>query len=287
MKRLRRILIVAAMAAFITTAAPAAEKRDDSAAERLGFRLSLQCYTFRRVKPSMTFFEIVDKAAALGIKYLDAGPSQVIKPDSKAKLGPDMSDDLCQEVKKKLSDAGGMRLAAFFVPLPADEASAQKTFEWARKMGVEVIVTETAPKEFYDALCEKYDLKIALHNHPKTWPPEQVLATCRGRSKRIGSCADTGHWMRNQWAPVDVLKTLEGRVVHLHLKDLNTFAAGHDVPWGTGKGQVEAVLTRLKQQEGFRGYLAIEYEHGSFEELERDLPQCIAFFDKVAGQLAK
>ena len=286
MRRLRRILILAVLAILTTTASPAAEKRDDSAAERLGFRLSLQCYTFRRVKPSMTFFEIIDKAAALSIKYLDAGPAQVIKPGSKAKLGPDMSDDLCQEVKKKLAEAGGMKLAAFFVPLPADEASAQKTFEWARKMGVEVLVTETAPKEFYDGMCEKYDLKIALHNHPKSWPPEQVLAACQGRSKRIGSCADTGHWMRNQWVPLDLLKTMEGRVVHLHLKDLNTFGAGHDVPWGGGKGQVEAVLTRLKQQ-GFRGYLAIEYEHGSFEDLDKDLPQCVAFFDKVAGQLAK
>ena len=37
----------------------AESKRDDSASEKLGIKLSLQCYTYR----ALTFFETVDKAA--------------------------------------------------------------------------------------------------------------------------------------------------------------------------------------------------------------------------------
>ena len=59
-------------------AAPSAPRRDDAAAEKLGFRLSLQCWTFRE----LTFFETVNKAAGLGVKYLEAYPGQKLKPGS-------------------------------------------------------------------------------------------------------------------------------------------------------------------------------------------------------------
>ena len=89
---------------------------------------------------------------------------------------------------------------------------------------------------------------MALHNHPWSWPPEKVLAACKDRCKLIGSCSDTGHWMRANRVPVDTLKKLEGRVMHLHFKDLDRFGAGHDVPWGTGKGDVRGMMAELKRQ---------------------------------------
>ena len=53
--------------------------RNDADSEKLGLKLSLQCYTFR----ALTFFETVDKAAGLGIKYLEMYPGQKLKPGSK------------------------------------------------------------------------------------------------------------------------------------------------------------------------------------------------------------
>jgi hypothetical protein len=31
--------------------------------------------------------------------------------------------------------------------------------------------------------------------------------------------------------PVETLRKLQGRVMHLHFKDLSAFGSGHDVPW--------------------------------------------------------
>src|SRR5438045_6752046 len=79
--------LVAAAAAWLALAPanPAADspdrKRDDSASERLGIKLSMQCYTYR----ALTFFETVDRATRLGIKYLEIYPGQTLKPGSKAK----------------------------------------------------------------------------------------------------------------------------------------------------------------------------------------------------------
>jgi len=279
-----RMSILAVAAALLTLPGVAAAdgKRDDAASEKLGLKLSLQCWTFRQ----LSFVETVDRAASLGVKYLEMYPGQALKPDSKDKVGRTMSDDVKAQVKKKLADAG-VKLVAYGVDgVPTDEAAARKAFEWAREMGIEVLVTETTPNEIHDKLCNEFKIKMALHNHPRTWPPDQVLRACDGKSKWIGSCSDTGHWMRADFIPVDMFKKLEGRVLHSHLKDLNEFGKGHDVVWGTGRGNVKGMLEELKRQ-GFKGYLSIEYEYGNLDHLNSSVPQCIAYFDKVAAELAR
>jgi sugar phosphate isomerase/epimerase len=258
-------------------------KRDDSASEKLGLKLSLQCWTYNR----LTFFETVDRAAALGVKYLEIFPGQRLKPDSDVKVHRTMNEATIATIKKKLADAGGLQLVAYGVDgVPTDERGARQTFEWAKKMGIKVLVTETKPNDVHDRLCQEYHIKMALHNHPRTWPPDEVLKACKDRSQWIGSCSDTGHWMRADFVPVDMLKKLEGRVEHLHFKDLNEFGNGHDVVWGTGRGNVKGMMEELKRQ-GYKGYLSIEFEYGDLKHLDANLPKCVAYFDKTAAELAK
>jgi sugar phosphate isomerase/epimerase len=275
-----------ALAGAACHAKPAGEgdkKRDDSASEKLGMKLSLQCWTFNK----LSFFETVDKAKDLGIKYLEIFPGQKLKPDSKETISRTMSDEVIAEVKKKLADAGGLKLVAYGVDeIPKDDEGARKTFEWAKKMGIEVLVTETPPTDLIEKLANEYKIRVALHNHPQSWPPDKVLEHCKDRGKLIGSCSDTGHWMRANYVPVDTLKKLDGRVMHLHFKDLNQFGEGHDVPWGTGKGDPKAMMAELKRQ-GYKGYLSIEYEFGDLKHLDENLPKCVEFFDKTAAELAK
>ena len=229
----------------------------------------MQCWTYNQ----LTFFEAVDKAAGLGVKYVEMYPGQKLKPGSDAKVGKDMSDDAIADVKKKLADAG-VKLVAYGVDgIATDEKGARKEFDWAKNMGIEVLVTETTPNDVLDKLCTEYGIRMALHNHPQSWPPDDVLKACEGHSKLIGSCSDTGHWMRRGLVPVEQLKKLEGRVEHLHFKDLNDFGlTAHDVVWGTGKGDVKGMLEELKHQ-GYKGYLSIEYEYGSVKDLDANLPQ--------------
>ena len=86
--------------------------------------------------------------------------------------------------------------------------------------------------------------------------------------------------------PVEALKKLEGRVLHLHFKDLSEPVKGHDVPWGTGRSNMKGIMAELKRQ-GFKGYLSIEYEYGDLRHLDMNLPKCVEFFDATAVELAK
>ncbi len=286
--RLHQLTVAALLSASLglpcLAADATAKRRDDSAAEKLGFKLSLQCWTFNR----LTFFETVNKAAELGLKYVEMYPGQKLKPGSSVQINNRMSDEVCAEIEKKLADAGGLKVIAYGVDsVPTDEQGARRVFDWAKKMGMEVLVTETTPNDVLDKLCTEYQIKLALHNHPKSWPPSKVLAACEGRCKLIGACGDTGHWMRAGYVPVDTLKktgrphrasALQGRQRIGH--------DAHDVVWGTGASDVKGMMAELKRQ-GYKGYFSIEYEYGSLDDLMKNLPSSIAFFDQTAAELAK
>jgi sugar phosphate isomerase/epimerase len=111
-----------------------------------------------------------------------------------------------------------------------------------------------------------------------------VLEVCEGRSKMVGGCCDTGHWVRSGLNPVECLEKMEGRLITLHLKDVAEWGKpeARDVPLGEGKADYGAVLAELRRQE-FEGVLSIEYEHQS-EKLEEEVAACVAFVEKtVAG----
>ena len=267
--------------------AQAAEPKGAPHAEKLGWRLGCQAYSFNRY----TFYEALDKNASLGLHCIEAYPGQKLsqeKPD--VQINEAMPAAARKEVKQRLADLG-IKLVNYGVcGLSKDEAQSRKTFEFAKDMGIETIVSEP-PRDAFDTvekLCEEFQISVALHNHPKPspyWNPDTVLEACKGRSKRIGECADTGHWMRSDLNPIEQLKKLEGRIISFHFKDLNKFGEGaHDVPWGTGQGDVKAMLAEIKRQ-GIKAVFSIEYEHNWTSSVP-EIAQSVAYFDQVAAELA-
>jgi sugar phosphate isomerase/epimerase len=105
----------------------------------------------------------------------------------------------------------------------------------------------------------------------------------KDRDARIGAAADTGHWMTSGVNPIEGLKTLQGRIISVHLKDRNVLGASgqHDVPFGSGVGNMSGVLDELKRQ-GFAGNIAIEYEY-NWKNSVVDVAQCIGFFRGYAA----
>ncbi len=258
---------------------------DDSAAEAMGWLLGTQTYTFNR----FTFFEAVDKAHSVGLKYVEAYPGQKISADIEGAMGAEMTAKQIEIVKKKLAESGVKVTAFGVVGLSADEAESRKTFEWCRTMGVQVINTEVDRAAFdtIEKLCQEYKIKVGLHNHPKPsiyWNPETIVEALEGRSEWLGACADTGHWLRSDLNPVECLQKLEGRVVSMHFKDLNKMGSNaHDVPWGEGVGDVPAILREMKRQK-FSGPISVEYEHNWLNSLP-EVGRCVQNFHRLTAEL--
>ena len=118
---------------------------------------------------------------------------------------------------------------------------------------------------------------------PGFWNPYYVAGLVTGRDKRIGACADTGHWARSGLKPVECLRILKGRISSSHLKDLNkTGGDAHDVPYGTGVCDIKACLDELKKQ-GFDGNISIEYEY-NWDNSVPEVTQCIDFVRNCGGK---
>jgi len=252
------------------------------------WHLALQAWTYNQ----LTLFETIDKAKLVGVKYLEAFPGQKLSPEHN-NVGFDENLPAADRklVKEKLKK-DGIKLVNYGVcNLGETEQSARKVFDFAKDMGIHTIVAEPDEKlmDVLDKLTKEYDINVAIHNHPKQshshyWNPDIILAAVKGHSKRIGACADTGHWVRSGLDPVECLKKLDGRIISLHFKDLNEKGEnGHDVPYGTGISNVKAMLAELQRQ-GFSGVFSIEYEYHE-DNPTPEVEKCVKAFHEMAKEL--
>jgi sugar phosphate isomerase/epimerase len=247
-----------------------------------GFFIGCQAYTFNR----FSVFEAIDKTVEAGGKVIEFYPGQKLsKEEPNVKWDHNASAETIQKVKAKLAASKITAVNYGVVDIPKDEAEARKIFEFAKNMGLYAITTESVGAiDTIEKLVKEYDIKVAFHDHPKQannpsykmWNPNYVLSVIKDRDTRIGSGADTGHWVRSGLNPVECLRILKGRIISSHLKDLHEMGPGaHDVPYGTGVSDVPALLNELKAQ-GFAGNISIEYEY-HWENSTPEVGQCIGF----------
>lgn len=271
----------------------------ESGADKLGWQMAVHSYTFRLFPIN----EAIDKTAALGLRNMSISGSVNLPADGKFKstATPGISDQAFAAIQAHMKDKGlnPKFVNMGVVKLTANEQDSRKMFEAAKRLGIDVLVSEPEthgkmeelPKvmDVVEKLAKEYQIKVAIHNHPGPknfyWNPDTVLAAVQGRSPLLGACADVGHWVRSGLDPVECLRKLEGRVITLHFKDLNEKGPwAHDVPWGTGVSQVKAMMQELKRQK-FHGAFCVEYEY-HWENSAPEIAECVKFFNATCDELA-
>lgn len=269
-------LFALGLTAALFVAIPAiGENRIPEAHKTAGFFIGCQAWTWNH----FTVMEAIEKTAAAGGKVIEFFPGQTLsKEEPTVKWDHNASTDAVAKVKAQLEKYGIKAVNYGVVGIPKEESEARKLFEFAKTMGLRAMTTEsTDAMDTIEKLVKEYDIMVAFHNHPKqpnnpnykVWDPNYILSIVKDRDKRIGSCADTGHWVRSGIKPVDALRILKGRIISSHLKDLNEFGpSAHDVPAGTGVSDIPGILEELRKQ-GFDGNISIEYEY----HMENSMPE--------------
>ena len=238
------------------------------------FPFASEAWTFRK----FTFADMLKKLKELGVGAVEAFPGQALAAEFPgAPFSEAMTDEQVAFAKDALK-ASGVTLYGYGVcDIGTTEQSMRKVFDFARKMGIGVLVCEPADDDFglLEKLVQEYDVKIAIHNHPapaKYNLPETVFNHVNGKDPRIGSCADSGHWMRGLVDPREAFKLLSGRILDVHLKDRSDYGTAKgvdDTAWGAGKGHIRDLLAELTLQD-YDGYLTMEYENES--QVEDPMP---------------
>ncbi len=248
------------------------------------FFAGCQAYSFRL----FTVMEAIDKTAAAGGKTIEFYPGQKFSPDKPdLKWDQNATPEMIAAVKAKLAEKGLTAVGFGVVRLGKDQAANRKVFEFCKAMDIGVVITEPDVEALdqIEALVKEFDIKMAIHNHPRRpldrayrfWDPNYVLELVKDRDPRMGACADVGHWVRSGLNPVECIRILKGRIFDSHMKDLTAFGdpKAHDLPFGTGKSDIPAILAEYHAQ-GFPGPLHCEYEH-NWETSLPEITQCLEF----------
>lgn len=194
----------------------------------------------------------------------------------------DASDEAIRNMVAKVQGLGLSISAHGVNGFSKDDAANRKVFEFAKKAGIKNISAAPTPDSFdsLEELVKEFDIRIAIHNHGPSDRFNKVVDLLRaveGRDVRIGACADLGHYIRPGEKPVDVIRSLAGRLYGIHLKDFADMKENtRGVLLGQGHLDCAAVFDALVQAKfPADGALSLEYEENPQDPIE-DIRKCVA-----------
>ena len=215
----------------------------------------------------MTFDQVVAFATKHGIKSI-----QFIK----SHLDPTAPAEESLR-KKAVLEANGLTAYTFGVNgTSMDKEANRKLFEFAKLMGIKVIIVEPknlAEWDNLEALVKEYDIKLAIHNHGKGsvyGDPATVQKILAARDRRIGVCLDIGWITAAGFDAAKVFREYGDRVFDMHLKDkkvsmVDGKPVAVDTEIGKGDANYAGLFAEVKKS-GWQGVLALETDSKSFAE---------------------
>lgn len=242
-----------------------------------GFTISVQCWSLKE----FDLWTAIQMSAAAGASAVEIFPGQKIGGDlGDTKLGPDLNDEQIAKLLDHCKKNGITPVNFGVTGISKDEKEARKTFEFAKKMGLYGVTTESLDAlDTLEKLAKEYDLKVCFHNHPKPthlWNPDTIWNAIKDRHANIGYCADLGHWATSGLEPLEVIKKIAPRVHAFHMKDREAVGKWtHDRPFGTGVIDNAAILDEVRKH-GFAGNVTIEYEH-NWKTNITEIAQCVGY----------
>ncbi|MBO34868.1 MAG: xylose isomerase [Verrucomicrobiales bacterium] len=169
----------------------------------------------------------------------------------------------------------------------------ERIFQFAKLAGIPNISANPSPDSFdsLDKLVAKYNVRIAIHNHGPGALYDKIedgLKAVKGHDKRIGFCADLGHYIRSAEDPVEVIHKLGDRLYGIHLKDFaEQKKQAKGVIIGKGHLDVKGVFKALKKVRfPADGALSLEYEENAANPIP-DIQECLAIAAEGAQKALK
>ena len=255
---MRLLTLLALAAAACVSADPIPESYRQN-----GWFVGAQAYTFKE----FSFFEAIAKTKEAGGNLIEIFPGQAVKPGSKDKTHHSMSEATMAEIKAEL-DRQGVRAVNYGVVGAKNKEEVYAIMSFAKKMGLYAVCTESTEQiAAWEKAAIETDIKVAFHEHGgsmsnpkyKVWNPLYILGVVESRDKRVGACADIGHWATSNLKSVECLRILNGRIISVHFKDKEKFGNAPVVVAGKGVVDAAGCLEELKKQ-NFNGHISIEHE---------------------------
>jgi L-ribulose-5-phosphate 3-epimerase len=179
-----------------------------------------------------------------------------------AHLHPDWASDEHLKIARELLDAHSLKVTAL-----AAWCGSLEQLEGFCRIAVAVgspVIGGGAPllKEFRAeaiAVLKKYNVKLALENHPEKTPAEMFAQIGDGGDGMIGTACDTGWWGTQGFDAAQAIRELGKHLFAVHLKDVQTAGAHDTCKFGAGVVDIQACVQAMREV-GYAGPIGIEHE---------------------------
>lgn len=163
-------------------------------------------------------------------------------------------------------NAAGVRIYGAGVIYMKSEADVDRAFEYAKNLGVDLIIGAPNPEllGYVEGKVKKYRIRVAIHNHgpeDKLYPsPVDVYEHIKGLDDRMGLCLDIGHAARAGADIVKVVNDYAPRIFDLHIKDLAVISKkAQPIELGRGVLDIPGLMKSLSRIR-YSGVCSIEHE---------------------------
>jgi len=258
-----------------------ADTRDESRKKYGGFIVGIQSYSLR----GFGVDGAIEKSGELELHDVEFFGGH-FKPTTDAKAIAAMKAKLAKhDIQISAHGVNGFG--------PNHDAN-KRMFEFAKAAGIRNISAN--PKkdkttfESLDKLVKEFDVRIAIHNHgpgASYDSPEDALKAVEPYDKRVGFCADLGHYIRSGVKPPEVIHKLGERLWGVHLKDFKEMKKRtKGCILGEGHMDVPATFKAMKDV-GFPadGALSLEYEEDPKDPMA-GIKKCLDVAAEAAQKVA-
>jgi len=154
-----------------------------------------------------------------------------------------------------------------------------RTCEIATALGTDVLGGSgpllAEDRDFVLGTLREHGVRLGYENHPEPSPEVMLEQLGPDEGGVLGTALDTGWYATQSCDPVEAIERLAGRIVHVHLKDVQHHGMPHETcRFGQGVVDVEACVRAL-QRTGYEGDLMVEHEpehHDPTEDCREMLP---------------
>ncbi|MBI1374642.1 MAG: TIM barrel protein [Phycisphaera sp.] len=258
-----------------------ADTREASAKKYGGFVMGIQSYSLRGFKVD----DAIEKIGELELHDVEFFGGHFSEKSN---------DEQIAAMKAKL-DKGAIMMSSHGVNgFGPDHEKNRAVFAFAKKCGMRNLSANPqkndATFESLDKCVKEFDIRIAIHNHgPGALydKPEDSINAVAKWDKRIGYCADLGHYIRSGVKPEVVIPQLADRLYGIHLKDFKEMKRNtQGCILGDGHMDVEATFRALKDAKfPADGALSLEYEENPKDPMA-EIKQCYDVAAKAAQKVA-
>ncbi|MEO5591561.1 MAG: sugar phosphate isomerase/epimerase family protein [Chitinophagaceae bacterium] len=190
-----------------------------------------------------------------------------------------------QSVMTQFGD-GGIKVYAVGVIYMKTKEAVDEAFDYAKKVGVSLIVGVPNPEliDYAEEKVKSSNIRLAIHNHgpeDKLYPsPKHVYDLIKTRDERVGLCIDIGHSTRAGQDPAKAVLEYNKRVFDLHIKDVSE-AVKDGKAIELGRGVIDfAALVRALNKIKYKGMCSLEYEKDMTDPLP-GIAESAGFFKGV------